>query len=173
MTLKDIADKWNLSPVDAAFEMLLKTSSIGIVSFNMDDDDVHRFMQKDWMMTCSDGSYPQWESGVPHPRFIGSFPRKIRKYVMEENVISLPRAIRSMTGLSADIFNIEDRGYIREGYMADVVIFDPEELTDKATFTEPFQYSEGIDFLIINGGIAIEDGSFKDIRKGVILKRKK
>ncbi len=170
-TLQQVSTEWNQSPVDAAFEMLLKTSSIGIVSFNMNDEDVHRFMQQQWMMTCSDGSYPQWESGVPHPRFIGSFPRKIRKFVMEEKVITLPQAIRSMTGLSADIFQIKDRGYLKEGYIADITIFNPDELTDRATFTDPFQYSTGMDYLIINGEIAIDDSSFKDIRKGRILKK--
>lgn len=171
-TLAQVASEWSMDAVDAALDMLKKTSGIGIVSFNMNDEDVHRFMKQEWMMTCSDGSYPRWEEGVPHPRFIGSFPRKIRKYVMEEKVISLPQAIRSMTGLSADIFHLNDRGYIKEGYIADIAIFNPESLTDKATFTDPFQYSEGIDYLIINGELAISDRKFNDIRKGMILKKK-
>ncbi|NNF36068.1 MAG: amidohydrolase family protein [Saprospiraceae bacterium] len=171
-TLAQVSSEWSMNAVDAALEMLKKTSSIGIVSFNMNDEDVHRFMKQEWMMTCSDGSYPRWEEGVPHPRFIGSFPRKIRKYVIEEKVISLSQAIRSMTGLSADIFQLKDRGYIKEGLVADIVIFDPENFTDKATFTDPFQYSEGVEYLIINGEIAISEGKFKDIRKGRILKKK-
>lgn len=171
-TLAQVASEWSIEPIDAALNMLKKTSSIGIVSFNMNDEDVKRFMRQEWMMTCSDGSYPRWEEGVPHPRFIGSFPRKIRKYVKEEKVISLTQAIRSMTGLSADIFNLNDRGYLKKGYKADIAIFNPEKLTDKATFTDPFQYSEGIEYLIINGEIAIKEGKFNDIRKGRILKKK-
>ena len=102
----------------------------------------------------------------------GSFPRKIRKFVIEDEVISLEKAIRSMTGLSSDVFNINDRGYIKESFIADLVIFDPAKLVDKATFTDPFQYSEGIDYLMINGHLVIEDRTFKDLRKGIIIKRK-
>ena len=153
--------------------MIRPGKGIGIVSFNMNDSDVHNFMQQEWTMTCSDGSYPRWGEGVPHPRSIGSFPRKIRKYVLEENVISLPHAIYSMTGLSAEVFGLKDRGVIREGAIADIVIFEREKMNDKATFTEPFQYSEGIIYSIVNGQVAIDNEVFMGIKAGQIIKKKK
>ena len=122
-------------------------------------------------MTCSDGSYPKWGQGVPHPRSFGSFPRKIRKYVIDEHIITLPQAIRSMTGLSAEIFKIKDRGIIKEGAIADIVIFDLDKITDKSTFTDPFQYSEGIIYSIVNGQVAIDNELFKGITAGAIIKK--
>ena len=171
-SLQEMAEIWNKDPIETAITLLQESTSVGIISFNMNDEDVNRFMKQEWMMTCSDGSYPKWGSGVPHPRSIGSFPRKIRKYVNEEKVISMEKAIRSMTGLSADVFGIPERGYIKESFIADIVIFDPDKLTDKATFTEPFQLSEGIIYSIINGQLAIENSTFNDIRKGTIIKKK-
>jgi N-acyl-D-aspartate/D-glutamate deacylase len=170
-TLEEVSSSWNLDPISAAIKMIRPGKGIGIVSFNMSDEDVHNFMQQTWTMTCSDGSYPRWGEGVPHPRSIGSFPRKIRKYVLEENVISLPHAIYSMTGLSAEVFGLKDRGIIREGAIADIVIFEREKMNDKATFTDPFQYSEGIIYSILNGEVAIDNEEFKDIRAGKIIKK--
>lgn len=169
--ISEIAKLWNLDPVDAALEMLQKEQNIGIISYNMSDEDIHRFMSQPWTMTCSDGSYPAWGSGVPHPRCFGSFPRKLKKYVIEEKVIRLPFAIRSMTGLTADVMHINDRGYIKENYMADIVIIDPDKLDDKASFINPFQYAEGVIYSLINGQLVIENEAFKNIKAGEIISR--
>ena len=168
-TLEQVAEMWNLTALDAAIKLIKGAKGVGIISHNMQAEDIHNFMSQEWTMTCSDGSYPKWGDGVPHPRAFGSFPRKIRKYVLEEKVVTLPFAIRSMTGLSADIFNMKNRGYIKEGYHADIVIIDLDKITDKATFTEPFQYSEGVKYNILNGVVAIDKGQLNSIKGGRIL----
>jgi N-acyl-D-aspartate/D-glutamate deacylase len=108
---------------------------------------------------------------MPHPRNYGSFPRKIRKYVLEKQILTMPEAIRAATSLPAELMGLEDRGWIKEGFIADIVVFNPETLTDKATFSEPHQHSVGIEYLVINGKIVIDQGAYngklagKPIRK--------
>ncbi len=169
--LSEVADIWKMEPVSAALKMLKKEQNIGIISYNMQEEDIHRFMSQPWTMTCSDGRYPVWGSGVPHPRSFGSFPRKLKKYVIDEEVVSLPFAIRSMTGLTADIMKIENRGYIREGYTADIIIIDLKKLADKATFLKPFQYAEGVEHNIVNGQIVIKNGSLMNVKAGKVVTR--
>ena len=166
--LAEIATQWNLSPIDAAIEML-KQSNVGIVSFNMKESDVHNFMQQPWTMTCSDGSFPKWGVGVPHPRAFGSFPRKIHHYVKEKGVIGLAAAIRSMTSLPAQVFKIKNRGLIKEGAVADIVIFDIEKIKDKATFTVPYQLAEGMEYVFVNGKAAIFAGVSTNVLNGKVL----
>lgn len=166
--LAEIATKWAVSPIDAAIEML-KKSNVGIVSFNMQEKDVHNFMQQPWTMTCSDGSFPKWGKGVPHPRAFGTFPRKIKQYVIEKGVIDLPTAIRSMTSLPAQVFKIKDRGVIRVGAIADLAIFDLSKIKDKATFTEPYQLAEGMEFVFVNGKVAIFQGKPANKLNGQVL----
>lgn len=168
--LQEMAQKWNLSPVDAAIRML-KQSNVGIVSFNMQESDVHNFMQQTWTMTCSDGSFPKWGSGVPHPRAFGSFPRKIRHYVIDKKVIGLPQAIRSMTSLPAQVFKIKDRGVLRANAIADITIFALDKISDKATFTEPYQLAEGITHVFVNGKIAVLEGEATGTMNGQVLLR--
>lgn len=169
-TLAEVAEENNKSSLDMAIE-LIKKEEPGIVSFNMQDDDVHRFMKQTWTMTSSDGGLVPMGEGVPHPRNYGTYPRKIRKYVLEEEVIDLPSAIRSMTSLPALVFGITDRGEIREGTVADIVIFDLNEIKANATFTEPHQLSEGIVHLLINGEFSIKDKEFLNNRIGKVLSK--
>ena len=166
--LQEMAEKWQLSPIDAAINML-KQSNAGIVSFNMQESDVHNFMQQPWTMTCSDGSFPKWGEGVPHPRAFGTFPRKIHHYVVEKEIINLPAAIRSMTSLPAQVFKIKDRGVVRKGAIADLVIFDLAKVQDKATFTEPYQLAEGMEFVFVNGKVAIFQGQPTNELNGQVL----
>ena len=170
-TLKTVAKKWNIPPVEAAITML-KKGNAGIVSFNMQDADVANFMQQNWTMTCSDGSFPVWGTGVPHPRAFGSFPRKIHKYVLQEKVLDLPAAIRSMTSLPAQVFKIKDRGVLAEGAIADLVVFNLETIKDKATFTAPYQLSEGVHYVFVNGKAAIFDGKSTGTLNGEVILRK-
>jgi N-acyl-D-amino-acid deacylase len=135
----------------------------------MKEEDVHRFMRQLWTMTSSDGGLVEMGEGVPHPRNYGAFPRKIRKYVLDEEVIDLPSAIRSMTTLPAQVFGITDRGQIREGAKADIAIFDPAKFTDKATFQQPHQLSEGMEYIIVNGTFAIKEGKLSSERAGKVL----
>lgn len=167
-TLQEVADVRNESALDMAIE-LIKEGRPGIVSFNMKEEDVHRFMRQPWTMTSSDGGLVEVEQGVPHPRNYGTFPRKIREYVLEKEVIDLASAIRSMTTLPAQVFGITDRGQIREGVKADIAIFDLEQLTDKATFQQPHQFSEGMIHVLVNGHFAIRDSELTGDCPGRIL----
>lgn len=167
-TLQEVATQRNMPPVSMAIE-LIKKGSPSIVSFNMSEEDVNRFMRQPWTMTCSDGGLVNLGEGVPHPRNYGTFPRKIRKYVVEEQVISLSSAIRSMTSLPAQVFGLTDRGLIREGAKADIVVFALDEITDRAEYQHPHQYAEGMKYILINGKYALKDGEVTASRLGSVL----
>ncbi len=130
-----------------------------IVRFVLSEDDVRYAMTIPWVATASDGSTLVPEPGVmPHPRSFGTFPRKIGFYALGERVLPLAQAIRSATGLPADILRLPDRGYLRPGCVADVVVFDPETFIDRATFDDPQQYASGVRWLFLAGEAAIADG---------------
>jgi N-acyl-D-aspartate/D-glutamate deacylase len=169
-TLADVASTRGADPLVTALD-LIEQENPGIVSFNMNQKDVRRFMQQPWTMTCSDGGLVAMGDGVPHPRNYGAFPRKLRTYVMENEVIGLGFAIRSMTHLSASVMGIADRGLLRSGAYADVVVFDPERLRDTAEFQDPHQLAEGMEHVIVNGQFAVRDGAFTGDRPGRVLHR--
>lgn len=158
-SLAEISKSLGKSPEDAAIELVLAGGS-SVISFNMSDSDVAYFMKKPYVMTGSDGSIPTFGRGVTHPRNYGTFPRKIKHYAIEQGVISLPQAIRSCTSLPAEMLNLSDRGLLKKGFVADIVVFNPDTLRDLATFAEPHQYSEGIEYLLINGVPVVEHGEY-------------
>lgn len=166
--LSVIAEEFGESPIDAALT-LIKAQNPGIVSFNMNDEDVARFMRQSWTMTSSDGGLVEMGKGVVHPRNYGSFPRKISKYVQEDEIIELPFAIRSMTSLPASVFGLNDRGVLRSGQIADITIFDLEYMHDPADYNDPHQLSEGVEFVILNGKFAVKNGEFQDDLFGKVL----
>ena len=127
-------------------------------------------MQKDYVMTSSDGHVHLLGDGMPHPRNFGAFPRKISKYVLEDQIITMEHAIRAATSLPAKMLGLANRGMIKKGFAADLVIFDPNTLQDKATFTDPHHYSEGIVFLFVNGEPAIEQGEYNGKLAGKSLR---
>jgi len=167
-TLQAVADDRGMEPVDLAIE-LLKVGGAGVVSFNMHQDDVDLLMAQPWTMTSSDGGLVPMDQGVPHPRYYGTFPRKIRQYVLERGIIDLGTAIRSMTSTSAAVFRIPDRGLIRPGTIADIVVFDLETIEDKATYSDPHQLSEGMVYVMVNGELAIDGGAFTSVMAGRVL----
>lgn len=150
---------------------LLEAGGASIVSFNMADDDVERLMRQPWTMTASDGDLVPMGEGVPHPRSYGTHPRKIRLYVVEKGVMGLPAAIRSMTSLPASVYRVADRGVIREGAFADIVVFDLAEINDPATFQEPHQLAEGMSYVLVNGEFALDEGQFGEDLYGRVLNR--
>lgn len=168
LRLDDIAEQFGESAIDAALTMI-KEHNPGVVSFNMHEEDVSRFMTQSWTMTSSDGGLVEMGDGIVHPRNYGSFPRKISKYVQEEGVVELPFAIRSMTSLSASVFGLHSRGLIRGGQKADITIFDLDNIRDNATYDDPHQLSEGAEYVIINGKFAVENGEFNDDLAGKVL----
>ena len=170
LRLDAIARHKFIEPVDAAIE-LIRAGGAGIVSFNMSERDLRAFMTQPWTMTCSDGELVALGEGVPHPRSYGPFPRKIRRYVIEENVLTLEQAIHSMTGLPATVFRLRDRGAIRIGAVADIVVFDLAAVRDRATYTQPHQLSEGIKRVFVHGRLVLVDGQLTAERAGRVLLR--
>ena len=170
LRLDAVARKKLIEPVDAAIE-LIRAGGASIVSFNMDERDLRAFMTQPWTMTCSDGELVAPGEGVPHPRSYGPFPRKIRRYVVEENVLTLEQAVHSMTGLPAAVFRVRDRGAIRPGAAADLVVFDLAAVRDRATYPQPHQFSEGMKRVFVNGRLALVDGNVTDGLAGLVLKR--
>jgi N-acyl-D-aspartate/D-glutamate deacylase len=169
-TLAQVAAAQNADAVETALTLLAK-GDVSIVSFNMLDEDIERLMRQPWTMTSSDGALISFGSGMPHPRGNGAFSRKIRKYVVEDHVVELPAAIRSMTSLPATVFNLADRGVLRPGAFADVVVFDLAKVYDRATYTNPHQMSEGMVDVLVNGKFAVRDGKFTDAHEGRVLRR--
>lgn len=169
-TLAAVAAERGLEPVDLAIQ-LVQAGGAGIVSFNMSDADVEYLMRQRWMMTSSDGDLVPMGRGVPHPRIYGTFPRKIRVYVVEKGIIDLADAVRSMTTLPATVFRISDRGALRPGMAADIVVFDLGRLADRATYADPHQLSEGMSYVLVNGQVAIDGSTFSDVRAGRVLRR--
>jgi N-acyl-D-amino-acid deacylase len=170
--LDEIAKQRLQDPLDTAIDLLIKGGA-GIVSFNMNEKDVEAFMQQPWTMTCTDGSLGKFGEGGEHPRAYGAYPRKIRRYVIERHVITLEQAVHSMTGLAAAVFRIKDRGEVRTGAYADVLVFDPKTIADVATYEKPHAYSKGMDYVFVNGQAAIAEGKLVAKRSGRVLLRSK
>ena len=166
--LSEVAEERGADPIDTAAD-LIRGGGVSIVSFNMHDDDVETLMRQPWTMTSSDGGLVPLDEGVPHPRSYGAFARKIRLYVNEKGTVGLEDAIRSMTSLPASVFGMTDRGVLRAGAVADVVVFDPARVRDVATYTDPHRYSEGMVHVFVNGVAAVRNGAFTGERPGRVL----
>ncbi len=162
--LFQISTMLNVSPKEAVFKVL-KTGYVRIASFNMNTDDIYNFMKQNWVVTGSDGN-------TGHPRKYGSFPRKYRKYVQQEKVIDIAFFINNSTSKTAEILKISNRGKLKTGYYADIIIFNPKTFKDKANYTDAFQYAEGLEYSIINGKISIENGNYTDKLNGKVLTKK-
>lgn len=137
----------------------------------MQEDDVRAIMQHPMTMIASDGRLVALGDGHPHPRWYGTFPRVLGHYARDEGVLTLAEAVRKMTGLPASRLGLRDRGVVREGAFADLVLLDPRTVVDRATFEEPHQYPDGILWVWVNGVPAVEDGEFRNARSGSVLRR--
>ena len=170
----DAAKEMGRDPYDFVFEMLIANGgSVSCVWFIIDESDLKLAMQQPWVSIGSDGSAlatsGPLRTGVPHPRNFGTFPRVLGKYVREEHVISLEQAVHKMSGLTASQMHIADRGLIKEGLAADLVIFDPATVADRATFTDPFQYPLGIPTVVVNGRVVLDEGRHTGARPGIVI----
>ncbi|MGH7545106.1 MAG: N-acyl-D-amino-acid deacylase family protein, partial [Gemmatimonadota bacterium] len=166
-TLEEAAATLGVSAPEAAIALELMDAQV--TQFHMAEEDVVQILRRDFTATSTDGTIPVFGVGTPHPRSYGTFPRKIRTYALDRGVLSLPFAIRSMTGLAAEILGLTDRGTIRPGAWADLVVFDPRTIRDRATYREPHRYSEGIELLLVNGVPVVEAGRVTGARPGRIL----
>ncbi len=160
-------------PYEGFFDLILEVNGrANIIGFNMDEADVRTVIKHPLASICTDGTVTSpTGGGKPHPRYYGTFPRVLGKYVCEEKLLTLEEAVRKMTSLPAGKFNIPGRGIIKEGFFADIVVFDPETIIDKATFDDPHQYPEGISYVIVNGEVVVDHNKHTGARPGMVLRR--
>ena len=170
--LSDLAEDRREDPIDTAIH-LIRGGGVSIVSYNMHDDDIETLMVQPWTMTSSDGGLVRIGEGVPHPRSYGAFARKIRVYVNERGTVGLAEAVRSMTSLPAAVFGMPERGTLRAGAAADVVVFDLAAVRDVAEYTDPHHYSEGMVHVFVNGVDAVREGTFTGERPGRVLRKRR
>jgi N-acyl-D-amino-acid deacylase len=148
---------------------MMEKGGAGMVFHGMDEKDVRRIMQYPFNMFASDASIRVYGSGVPHPRGYGTNARVLGKYVREEKVISLEEAIRRMTSLPAQKFQLTDRGLVKPGFAADLVVFDPNTVKDLSTFEQPHQYATGFHYVLVNGQIVADSSGHTGVRSGQVL----
>jgi len=172
--LSEIAKLWNKDPMDALFDFLIEDPSAGVAVFGMSQPDVTLALQQPWVALDNDssGTSPEGILGQehPHPRAYGTFPRVLAKYVREEKVLTLEDAIRKFSALPAQRMRLTDRGVLKAGMWADVVIFDPATVRDRATFDNPNQFSEGMEYVLVNGVPVIDQGKMTGALPGKVLR---
>ena len=168
-TLEEHAQAEGVDPVEAAIRIIAQVAAEGgrgteVASFNMAQEDVETLMRQPWVVTASDGS-------LGHPRMFATYPEKYRTYVVERGTIDLARFIRQSTGQVADIYKVEERGYLKPGYFADVLVLDPEDYAPRATYLSPRELSDGVTALFVNGRLAVENGAVTGEAAGRVLLR--
>lgn len=171
-SILELAKRKGVLPEELALELLNSREPVRVISFQMNEEDVKNIMRYKHSFIGSDGSSYRKRNELDrtHPRSFGTFPRVLRRYVREIKLFSLEEAISKMTYLPAGKLNISDRGIIKEGAFADITIFSAEKIVDRATYDDPFQYPEGIDYVILNGKLVIDKGTFIDKRAGIVIK---
>ena len=168
-TIDEAAKMRNQSPEETIVDLIIEDDSrIQCIYFSMSEENIKKKISLPWVSFCSDaGSYSNPSKGFrTHPRAFGSFIRVLGKYSRDENLLSLEEAIRKLSGLPASNLGIIDRGLLKEKFFADIVVFDPNTVQDKATFDKPIQFAEGIEHVIVNGQAVIEDGEHTNLYPG-------
>jgi N-acyl-D-amino-acid deacylase len=175
-TVASIAAEWKVKPFEAfrriCIEDELRTSAI---FFSMSEENLEKIFTWDFVMIASDATARNVSGPTrvasPHPRTFGTFPRMLARYVREKKLMPMEEAIRRMTSLPAEAFHIRDRGVIRNGAFADLVLFDAENVKDQATFADPNRFCSGIDRVYVNGRMVVDGGTITDERPGHVLRR--
>lgn len=170
--LESLAQQEKKSALDIVLE-IERNGGASVVSFGMSEEDVRLIMKQPFVATASDGSSRLPDSTIPHPRSYGCFARKIGRYAIEDSVIPLEHALRASNGLPADILRLPERGYLKAGYFADVVLFDPKTYRDHATYDKPHQYATGVRYLFVNGKLAVNEGKQTGTLAGKVLRLSK
>jgi dihydroorotase/N-acyl-D-amino-acid deacylase len=173
--LNEIAASWNKDPMDSLFDILIEDEAFtDCAVFGMSEPDVALALVQPWVSIDNDssGTSPEGILGEehPHPRAYGTFPRILRKYVREEKKLTLEDAIRKFSALPAQRMRLTDRGVLKQGMWADVVIFDPESIRDVATFDNPNQLSQGMESVLVNGVPVIENARMTGALPGKVLR---
>lgn len=157
-TLADVSQEWGID-VPQTVRRILRDGNAAVMNLDLYDIENTRYLAREpWMMTCTDGRTPAPGQNVTHPRVYGAFTNKLKRFAMDEGIITVPFAIRSFTGLAADFLRLPDRGYVREGMRADLVVLDPARIDDPADYENPHQYAEGAVHVLVNGVFAIRAG---------------
>ena len=174
-TIAEVAKLWGKDPFDTIFDLLIEDHAFtNVALFMMSEPDISLALEQPWVSICNDseGTAPDGLLGQehPHPRAYGTFPRILRKYVREEKKLTLPDAIRKFSALPAARMRLADRGVLKEGMWADVVVFDPETVRDLATFENPNQLSDGMRFVLVNGVPVIDEGKMTNALPGKVLR---
>ena len=172
--ISDLAREQKRDAFDIVVNLIIDEPDMLYSGGSMSEDDLQYALRQDWLMVSSDGgaSPIKKKTDKPrpgHPRAYGSQTKVLRKYVREEKILTLENAIRKMTSLPASFLQMKDRGMLSGGYKADIVIFDPETVRDNSTYADAHQYSSGVEYVIINGKISIENGEYNDALNGKVL----
>jgi dihydroorotase/N-acyl-D-amino-acid deacylase len=174
-TLRDWADRRGLAPTPENGAALvldaMRQGGANAIYHVLDEGDVARIMRHPQTMIASDGRLSTPGDGHPHPRAYGTFPRVLGRYVREQRLLTLEQAVHKMTGMPAARLGLRDRGVLRAGAVADVVVFDPATVADRATFEQPHQYPVGIGTVVVNGVVAVDGGTPTGARAGRVLRR--
>jgi len=172
-TVADLMEAWDAEPIEVALEIERRNAEhrIGAVGFTMSEDNLRRILAHPLVMVGTDGHLEVFGKFATHPRNYGTYPRVLGKYVREEGIMPLGEAIRKMTSMPAGRYNLRDRGWLRPGHFADVVVFDPDTVIDNATFTDAHQYPTGIPYVVVNGQVAVDDNVTDADHHGRVLRR--
>ncbi len=173
-TVAELAAEWDAFPVGVAIRLQLegdraRPGGARVRGFSLSEIDVEEFSAHPWLVTASDAGIALPDDGPVHARFYGTFPRKIKRYAMDLDILSVESAVRSMTSLPAQVLGLRDRGLIREGLIADIAVLDLDELRDNATFFEPHQYPSGVDYVLVGGAFVVDAGELTWALPGVVL----
>ncbi|HEY3280995.1 MAG TPA: D-aminoacylase [Armatimonadota bacterium] len=176
LTVAALAQQKGMAPEELVLDLLShQKGMIAAINFQMAEEDVETVLRRDYVSVGSDGAAASptgpMRHDKPHPRTYGTFPRVLGRYVRERGVLSLEEAVRRMTLLPASRIGLKDRGLLREGYKADLVVFDPATVDDSATYEEPHQFPTGIGTVVVNGQMVIRDGAHTGARPGTVLRR--
>ena len=174
-SLDELAQARGIDPVRMALELQYEgyRDRIGgarLRGFSVWEEDLKTLMKLPWVATSTDAGITLTSDRPVHARFYGSYPRKLRRYALDEGVLSLEDAVRSASSLPAQILGLRDRGLVREGFHADLAVLDLGKLADKATFFEPHQYSDGVEYVFVNGETVVAAGSPTAKLPGLVLK---
>jgi N-acyl-D-amino-acid deacylase len=175
-TVEQLAEEQGKEPMEVVLDLLLEVEAeVSMIQFSMSEDNLRQVLRVPWVMIGSDGAslmpHGEMGKGKRHPRSYGTFPRFLGRYVREEGLLTWQEAVRKATALPAERLGLRDRGQLKAGKRADIVLLDPQRITDRATFTEPYQYPEGIEYVLVNGRIVIERGEHTGTLPGEVLER--
>jgi N-acyl-D-amino-acid deacylase len=173
-TIAEIATLWKKDPIDTIFDLLIEDhAATNVAVFGMSEPDVRLALLQSWVSVCNDSQGTATDGLLgqehPHPRAYGTFPHILRKYVREDGALTLPDAIRKFSALPASRLRLADRGVIKAGMWGDIVIFDPDIITDVATFEKPNQLSAGMQYVLVNGVAVIEHGRMTNALPGKVV----